>query len=481
MNKLNQHDVIKTASFGCLSPYYYTDKMGDTYVSDNFPEIVKNIPENQREIDPVAVLELLCFNYILGDRTILKNLQRMPWHAELSTGGKIVRKSPIRHGYKLQEPKQIAKDLIASLKQELLSYINGRERVFLLLSGGFDSRITACILKEIEKERNVKVIALTWGDEDSRDVIYSSEIAQLLGWEWHHLSYGVEDFWNNMEIASTWGGGEIASVHYHAMDKVRNFVDSSDVIIASSWGDSIGRAEFSGKHLPRLMRPVIENKHFLVKRSLASQYMNAAKDDMALAWAAEADQSELVMNELHMQENYMRRLIGHAMNYLGTFCTVEQMFTADETVTTMLSLNPVCRTNGVYFEVFKLLNNDLYDYPWARTGIAPSGRIDERSFLKKKYHSWGLWMRKDLKPQLKELIFGGGLKDLGIFNMSQVKAVFKLWEAEDTNSLNYNETILKLALVEKVRQKYGVESVGDVTTIYDRAFSSAYYFAKKYR
>jgi asparagine synthase (glutamine-hydrolysing) len=481
MKKMDENDVIRSRNFGGVSPYYFTDESGSTFVADNFPEIAQNIPEHQRVIDPVAVLELFCFNYVLGDRTILKDLYRLPWHSELSFKGEVLRKNPIKHGYALQEPKDIAIDLIACLKKELLSYIDGRDKVFLLLSGGFDSRISACVLKEIEKENNLEVIALTWGDKDSRDVVYSTEISKIMDWQWIHLDYRADDLWNNMEIASTWGGGEVAAVHYHAMDKVKTIVNTSDLIIASSWGDSIGRAEFSGKHLPRLSRPKIENKHFLVKRSIANDCMQSAQNDMALAWSSEPDQSETIMNELHMQENYMRRMIGHAMNYLGNFCTVEQSFTADETVAKMWSLNPVCRTNGVYFEVFKRLNSQLYDFPWARTGIAPSGRIDERLFLKKKYHSWGAWMRTDLKPQLKSLILDGGLKDLGIFNMGQVESVFNLWTKEGLDSLNYNETILKLGLMEMVRRNYNVKHAGDVTSLSDRVFSKAYYYAKKYR
>ena len=479
LKELAKGEVVKTQKFGCPCPYYYISESNRVFVADSFPEIASIVPEHRRQIDPVAVLNLFGLNYIAGDRTILKGLYRMPWHSELHYDGNLMRHNPVRHGYKLKEPKQIARVLVDCLGEEFRGYIGERKKVYILLSGGFDSRISACILKQIQKERDFQVVALTWGARDSRDVVYSCDIARILQWDWLHLPYGEEDLWRNIEIASSWGGAEVSGIHFHAMQRLESILDKSDVIIASSWGDSIGRAEFSGTHLTNLQPPKPENKHFLISHSIAKELIETAAGDMALAWCSEPDQSSYVKNELNMQENYMRRMIGHAMNYLNNCCTLNQAFTSEKTVSVMWSLNPFCRTNAVYFELFKMLNYPLYDYPWARTGIGPSGKIDNRP-LKTTYHEWGAWMRQRLYRRLKELVLNGGLHTLGIFNMHQVRTIFRLWANQEANDRSYNETILKLAGLELLRKEFRLNKTQRCFKLPEKMFSWAYYVAKKY-
>ena len=40
----------------------------------------------------LAVLSLINFNYILGDRTLVSNVSRMPWHWEIGYGRKKIAK-----------------------------------------------------------------------------------------------------------------------------------------------------------------------------------------------------------------------------------------------------------------------------------------------------------------------------------------------------------------------------------------------------
>ena len=56
------------------------------------------------------------------------------------------------------------------------------EEVYVLLSGGLDSRIAAGVLKYLCDNGELKSVpkAVSWGLEDSRDVVYAKGIAEKL-------------------------------------------------------------------------------------------------------------------------------------------------------------------------------------------------------------------------------------------------------------------------------------------------------------
>ena len=60
------------------------------------------------------------------------------------------------------------------------------KRVVLPLSGGYDSRFLACLLKENGYK---DVVCYTYGIEESFEVQNSKKVAQELGYEWHFVEY----------------------------------------------------------------------------------------------------------------------------------------------------------------------------------------------------------------------------------------------------------------------------------------------------
>jgi asparagine synthase (glutamine-hydrolysing) len=475
IRKLEQGEVVATRPFGGLCPYYYREPgTGRVIVGETAGEMIEAIPKERRQLDAAACLALFNFNYPLGDRTMIQGLHRMPWHATLDSGGAVDRRPPLPHGHRLAEPAEIADALTGCLEEEIAAYLVGHRRVWVLLSGGLDSRITAGIVKRLQGGSAPEVHAVTWGTSNSRDVAYASRIAGRYGWEWHHLPYGEATLWDNLEIAAQWGGAEVAAVHLHAEQGLKPLVGPEDLVLASSWGDSVGRAEFSGSHLLRLTIAPIVNKYRLIHPSLFPGCLRAAQADRETAWCAEADRSTHVVAELDSQENYMRRMIAHAMNFIATFCRLEQAFTAEKTVRTMWSFSPICRQTEVYFRLLEKLDPFLFDLPWARSGVAPSGKREHDPALTRTYHEWGRWLREGRRKDLKALVIDGGLAGLGVLDMSQVRRCFKHWCKEATDSIGLTETILQLAGIELLRRRFELVSPGDLTNVADRLVAGAY-------
>ena len=424
-------------------------------LADTAEEIIPAIPEEKRVVDPVAVLELLQVEYIAGNRTMVQGVQRMPWRATLNGDGTVERRPPLHHSKRLLKAREIARTLRARLEEELFEAAKDRARVFVMLSGGLDSRIVAGVLKRLEPQLQSSIRCVTWGEPKSRDVVYAQRIANWYDWELIHVPYDAPRTWANIERGAVWGGSEVAGLHLHGMEWFRN-ARPDDLAIAASFGDSIGRAEFSRRHLSILRPHLMQNKLGLMHPGLVNRCLPLAERDRRTAWEGESEAPDWVRYELDMQENYMRRMICHAMDYVRQFCSLHQAFTSDAIVSYMWSLRPDCRTDDVYRELLRDLDSKLYSLPWARTGVALDGTVESDSSLRQEYHDWDRWLRQDLRDRLQPLVLSTGLRELGAFYWPAVHRVWNKWSRRSGGSFARRATLVHLASLELSRRHFSL-------------------------
>lgn len=62
-------------------------------------------------------------------------------------------------------------------------------QIALPLSGGYDSRLIACLCKKYDLKN---IVCYTYGRPDSFEVITSKKVAETLGFEWHYVEYTPE-------------------------------------------------------------------------------------------------------------------------------------------------------------------------------------------------------------------------------------------------------------------------------------------------
>jgi asparagine synthase (glutamine-hydrolysing) len=197
----------------------------------------------------------------------------------------------------------------------------------------------------------------------------------------------------------------------------------------------------------------IKNSRRIVHPSLVPDMLAAAERDRATAWEGEKATEAWIRVEHDMQENYMRRMICHAMDYIRMFCSVHQAFTSEKVVSYMWSLAPEARTDKIYYELFRLLDRKLYSLPWARTGVAPDGTLEKNQLLKKNYHEWSEWLRGSLRERIKPLFFSPGLCELNIVYSLGLK---RLWKVFSTSSICHFENVVKLCSLELARQQFNI-------------------------
>lgn len=411
-------------------------------------------------IDPVGIVEVLTKGYPLAERTLVAGVQRTPWMGRPAASTEWAFSPLPEHGIGRLPVAEAVTELHDRLISEALTYLHGRSRVGILLSGGLDSRIAAGILRTVQLsgEYPGTVTVLTWGLHGTRDVVYAGIIADRYGWECRHLPLGPDQLRSNIRVAGEMGA-EFAPFHLHAMAEVARCVDL-DAVIAGSYGDSVGRAEYSGARVMNLQRfiPQRLDPFGLIRPDVLAACRAAVSEDAYGYRSRVARTEEFQYREIEQQMHYMRRRNQACMSLIAARIPLYQMFTAPATFGFMWGLDPASRTDQYYQGLLPRLPGQLDKIPWARTGRPLGQAQGAMDSLARLHHQYGLWLRRDLRDEIISLIFDGSLQRLGVFNEHALRWLMRLWERPRTHSVNLlDEAVGWLASLAVFTARYEIE------------------------
>lgn len=373
--------------------------------------------------DVAAVMGILSFNYATGDRTLFEEVTRQPWLSSFTREGDIKYEAIPPHEYYWESSSHISEKLYQLLLEEADNACRGREEIYVLLSGGLDSRIVAGIAGELYRKGKIsRPIAVTWGLEDSRDVQYAKKVAQILDFEWHHITIEPETIMDNVYEGFPQIGGMVSPLHLHAMRWFKN-VSADAIVLAGSYGDSIGRAEFSGMHLLELGKLKMSNPFGLLRAEVLRDASNGIMNDVReLEKRAPIHSPDYVKYEYEAQGFYMRNMLGQVMDVINQYCSLYQMFTAPKVYSYMWSLHPSRRDNSIYEELLETRFSELSRIPWARTNKALRGKtLGADLSLQKEFHNYMDWCSGELYPEINSLVEPERLAATGIFDPEAVR------------------------------------------------------------
>lgn len=380
---------------------------------------------DQLTLDASAIASILCNKYPFGDRTLFKEIVRKPWMSQGSRLQETVLHPIPRHGQRLVSSRRAASEWFALLLSEARQACQGKDQVYLLLSGGLDSRVIAAVIHRLYREGELPrvPIACTWGKPNSRDVHYAQQAAEILGFPWQHIPLTPQVLEDNVLNQSFGIGGLNPPIHLHAMSWFHQ-LDRRSVVLGGSYGDSVGRAEFSGRHITSLRPQKLEDRFGLLhSQSLLEANEDFTKDLVGLHGRSDS-QDLLVLRELEQQGFYMRNMIGNVMSTIQRTTDLYQMFTAPQVYQYMWNLHPAIRTNAVYRELLANEGNGLQYLPWARTNESLSGKTLGASDLwTPKYHDYYDWIRTHLHPRFHDELESSWLDQWGLFRPEQVRGL----------------------------------------------------------
>lgn len=413
-------------------------------------------------LDPAGVIEFFYKNFLFCDRTLIQQIKRTPWMAAHAGNGEWTSIELPEHGRRQVSAREVADQLAVLLKNELAAFGEGRTSLGILLSGGMDSRVTAAALRSLQQEGRYSgtVTAVSWGRSDSRDVVYASRIAERFGWEHAVFPLNADVLRENIELAAV-RGAEASPIHYHAMKAVSQ-LSGIDGVIAGSYGDSIGRGEYSGIHceaLPDILSKTYARFHF-VTRAAKRAYFGQVRQDLAELRCRFPERTQSQLREIEMQAHYMRRQLNSCMAVIDEQIPLYQAFTSPEVVRLMWGLHPSSRNDQVYYRLLELLPGNLLEIPWARSGKRYLAGDSEQQAddLHSVHHAYGDWLKQELYPDIVHSIRSADLERFGVFNMATVEYWVKHYRhGSNSRSDALDERIAWLASFAKFVTRYGIE------------------------
>lgn len=244
-------------------PLFYGMREGHLYLSDDAEWVRQQVGD--QEMDPIAREEFLLAGYVTGPDTLFANVKQLQAGelliARQTTTGLEV-KTQRYYRFLHQEPREIDEpNLRARLElvtvramQRLIEYANGRQ-IVIPLSGGYDSRLIATMLKKLGY---TNVLCFTYGVHGNREAQYSKQVAESLGFSWIFVEY-TKNLWRKewaTPEAKTYrkmASGHVSLPHIQDWLAVKNLVNEklvneNAIFVPGHSGDFV-----AGSHIPKIV------------------------------------------------------------------------------------------------------------------------------------------------------------------------------------------------------------------------------------
>ena len=408
--------------------------------SENFLDVATSSPS--LTWDPAAFLSFVTHGYVCGNRTLVKEVQRLPWLSRTDVDGSVIEEVVPQHGFRALTALQFAEELLHRLEVEAETACRGFDDVYILTSGGLDSRIVAGVVRRLVDQNRISsnVHAVTWGRNGSRDVNIGKFVAGKLGFPWQQLELGEAHFEENIAASANELGALVSPVHLHRMMWFRQVASEGGLVLAGSYGDSVGRAEYSGRTTLEILPYKFSNQFNLLRDDVVADGQHHLNADM-LEYRNRFDgRPEYAKRECEQQCHYMRGMIAQTMSVITdpNNCTLYQMFSAPEVFEFVWGVHPAYRTDKPYAEILKLLGRDLENIPWARTNRPLKGKkaINVNSKVNQ-YHDYSNWIQSILeRVDLDDHV--AWLESTGMFKESSILEIVK--RLKESNSSGFRQS-----------------------------------------
>jgi asparagine synthase (glutamine-hydrolysing) len=199
------------------------------------------------------------------------------------------------------------------------------------------------------------------------------------------------------------------------------------LVLAASYGDSVGRAEFSRRHVLELEYVHPTNAFGMIKREFVGSAHSGLLSDLKALRERESGQPKHVLCEHEMQGHYMRGMIAHAMSLINHYCTVYQMFTDPNVYSYMWLIHPALRGNESYAVLLEQLDPKLARLPWARTNRSLRGKTEgTRTGLRAEFHEYAQWTGSSLYDRLRGRLDLEWFAGTGIFDVEGIEKLVQM-------------------------------------------------------
>lgn len=254
-------------------PLFYCYDNGIFHVFDSEEELVDNISYPRLCIDNIPYF--LSCGYLYGGETLIENCFLVPPASLVSfSKGKlsVVRYDSRRFTKKLADNNynDNCYSIVSRMAERLKAFARGRQ-IVIPLSGGYDSRLLACMCRIFGLDN---VVCYTYGADDSNEVRVAGKVCESLNLKLYKIGISKEK-WDN--IFSTdivkkylaYGGNLNAVAHLQDFFAIyelnkNNLVESNAIFVPGHSGDLLGGSHFlSETNSSNLVKKTFD-KYFIV-------------------------------------------------------------------------------------------------------------------------------------------------------------------------------------------------------------------------
>lgn len=238
-------------------PLFYSYKNKELSISDDILFLKKNLKISK--IDKQSALEFKASGYTMGNRTLVKNVYQLQSNEYLIFKNKTIGKQGFFFNY---ATKNINKITYPKLKEQAISaFDNAFKRliislnnrpVVLPLSGGYDSRLIAVMLRKYNYEN---VICYTYGKKGNYEIENSKKTADALNFKWIFIEY-TEELMNNYIDSEIFKEFAHYTCKYTSMPSLQDYfavkyltdsslIASDSIFIPGYAGDLLGGSQYA--------------------------------------------------------------------------------------------------------------------------------------------------------------------------------------------------------------------------------------------
>ncbi|WP_405606805.1 asparagine synthase-related protein [Polaribacter sp. Asnod1-A03] len=240
-------------------PIFYTFQNNELFISDDIYYLKNTFKINN--FDPLSEIEFITSNHTHGKKTLLKNVYQVQASEYLIVKKEIIIHRNFFYSYAIKKEKPgsysvLKSKAIIAFENSFNRFINSlnNKTAVVPLSGGFDSRLIAVMLK---KHHYKDVICYTYGRKDSFEIENSKKTAETLGFKWFFIEYKpqlIEGFLETNEFKKyVHFSGKLSSMpnlqEYFAIKFLseNQLIPKDSILIPGYAGDILGGSEFANK------------------------------------------------------------------------------------------------------------------------------------------------------------------------------------------------------------------------------------------
>ena len=440
---------------GCL----FQPTLYQSQATGKWHEKIQDAIDQQPELtwDTGGFLATLSNGYPFGDTTLFREIKRQPWLSNLNPDGSIEELPIPPHQLYGGSPEAIGRRLFELMCEEAETACQNRDKVYILLSGGLDSRVIAGVVHHLLKTGRIRseIEAVTWGIKDCRDVYFGQCVAERLGYKWTHAPLSREFYFQNIELAADALAAAISPSHLHRMNWFAN-IDPNSLVLAGSLGNMIGRGQITTRSMLEVLPLRTFNYFNLMARDAFEEGTHICNDELQkLRSRAGAGLQPYIYHEHEQAAHFSRGMLCQTMNIISHYCDVYQMLSAESVFSFMWSRHPAVRTDHVYAEVLELVGSEIAAVPWSRTNKSVKGSFaGETKHLSKKHNDYRLWTHLYLNSdRFDQERFLSNITKIGFVNTDRLEDVVSKYAADsDAFAIEANQLPLAVGWLVSLAQ-----------------------------